>query len=92
MSRVFFGIVSVVLLVAPERVVRQYEAVAIENRESVRRKPSFLPAIRAEGLGLLVLAGSGGSSYRFAMTLYGVGGALAAAFPRHTMALSATVT
>ena len=82
MIRALLGLVGIVLTLVPGRVIVLYEVVAIENPDECAPKGWVAPAIRAEGIGLAILALSGGRAYTTFMKFVGAVGVVAFFVPR----------
>ena len=82
MSRALVGVLGTLLAVFPERVVRAYESLALEDPAEATATRYLVPTVRAEGLAYVLIAAIGGRAYDRLMDVVGVFGALALCFPR----------
>lgn len=82
MIRALLGLVGIVLALVPGRIIGLYEILAIENPDQCPPKGWVDPAIRAEGIGLAILALSGGRAYTTFMKFVGAVGVVAFFFPK----------
>ena len=82
MIRTLLGIGGILVVLVPGRVIELYENLAIENPDECPPKDWVAPAIRAEGIGLVILSLLGGKGFSAFMKVGIVAGTLAAIFPR----------
>jgi hypothetical protein len=90
MTRVGFGLLGLVMALSPTRVRETYEQLALKNPGEVSPKPSFTPAIRAEGLIFVLVSVLGGRAYRVSMYVLGMAGVTALLVPKQALRFSMT--
>lgn len=83
-----FGLLGIVMALFPEQVRGLYERLAFENPEEVRARSTFSPAIRAEGIGFVLVSILGGRAYKASMYVLGLAGAIALVVPKQALRFS----
>ncbi|MDJ1434244.1 hypothetical protein [Halostagnicola sp. A-GB9-2] len=89
MFRTIIGLIGVIITLFPAKIRYLYEQFALKNPDAVNVKPWFIPAIRAEGLLIVLVSVFGGKVYRMSLYLLGLAGAVALFFPRRALRISA---
>lgn len=90
MSRAMSGLLGIVMALFPEQVRGLYERFAFVNSEEVRARSTFSPAIRAEGIGFVLVSVLGGRAYRASMYALGLAGTIALVVPKQALRFSET--
>ena len=81
MARTLIGVLGVIAVLLPDRMVHMFEAAAIKNPEECTTKPWLNSAIRAEGAIITGAALTGGKPYQWIMDITGVFGGIILFFP-----------
>lgn len=88
MARTIFGLLGVVWVLIPERVLETVEQLALENPADCTVRKSSIPAIRAEGALFALTSLIGGKAHAWLLNLIGIGGVLAIVFPKQSLDFS----
>ncbi|MFC6987763.1 hypothetical protein ACFQJD_01610 [Haloplanus sp. GCM10025708] len=91
MARFGFVIVGLVMALVPARVREAFEELALKTSDEVSPRPSFTPAIRAEGVMFVVVSVLGGAVYRVSMYVLGLAGAIALFVPKQALRFSMNI-
>ncbi|MFB1063065.1 hypothetical protein [Natrinema sp. H-ect4] len=92
MTRVGFVLVGLIMALVPARVREAFEQLALKNSDKVSPRPSFTPAIRAEGVIFVVVSVLGGTAYRVSMYVLGLAGAIALFVPKRALQFSMNIS
>ncbi|WP_336136409.1 hypothetical protein [Natronomonas amylolytica] len=90
MIRLLVGFIGVLTALVPDRVLGVFERLALKNPDESIIKPWVGPAMRAEGVGIVVASLAGGKAYAWTMNLTGIFGGIVLAFPDLYPRLAAT--
>ncbi|MEF8807634.1 hypothetical protein [Natronomonas sp.] len=90
MIRLLVGLLGVLTVLVPDRILGVFERLAVENPDESTIKPWVGPAMRAEGVGIAVASLAGGKAYAWMMNLTGVFGGVVLIFPDLYPRLAAT--
>ena len=82
MARTLLAGLGIVMALFPDRVTDWYQRIAFENPEAAVGKDWLPSAVRAEGLGIGLLALVGGRGYAWLLNLIGVAGGVVLLFPK----------
>lgn len=83
-----FGLLGIVIALFPGHIRELYERFAFRNPDEVQAKPSFCPAIRAEGLIFVFVSVVGGRVYNASMYVLGLAGTIALFIPEQALRFS----
>ncbi|QFU84789.1 hypothetical protein [Natronorubrum aibiense] len=82
MLRAVIGVLGILAVLVPDRILEIFEAAAIENPNECATKPWIRSGIRAEGIVVTIASLVGGRTYARMMDLTGVFGAVILLFPQ----------
>ena len=88
MARTIFGLLGVVWVLVPERVLETVEQLTLKNPDDCTARKSTIPAIRAEGALFALTSLIGGKAHAWVLNLIGIGGILAIFFPKQSLDFS----
>jgi hypothetical protein len=84
--------VGLVVALFPARVRDAFEKLALEEPDEVSPRPSFTPAIRADGVIFVAVSALGGTVSRVSMYVLGLAGGIAPLVPKWARQFSTTVS
>jgi len=82
MFRAVIGVLGILTVLVPDRILDVFEAVAVENPDECPTKPGVRSGIRAEGIVVTIASLAGGRAYARMMDLTGAFGAVVLLFPQ----------
>lgn len=91
MIRLLVGILGFLTTLFPDRIVEQYEAVAIQNSDACRIRSWITTGIRTEGVLVTIASLIGGRAYGSMMHITGAFGAIVLLFPDYYRRFAGTV-
>lgn len=91
MTRLLVGVLGFLTTLFPDRIVEQYEAVAIQNSDACQIRSWITNGIRTEDVLVTIASLTGGRAYGSMMNITGAFGAIVLLFPDYYRRIAGTV-